>query len=43
MLAAKCKIADFVVSDALLKSCAHAYNRYMYLMDKKAEQERTEK
>ena len=44
MLAAKCKIADFVVSDAILKSCAHAYNRYnMYLMDKKAEQERTEK
>ena len=44
MLAAKCKIADFVVSDALLKSCAHAYNRYnMYRMDKKAEQERTEK
>ena len=44
MLAAKCKIADFVVSDALLKSCTHAYNRYnMYVMDKKAEQERTEK
>ena len=38
MLAAKCNIADFVVSDALLKLCAHAYNRYnMYLMDKKAE------
>ena len=44
MQAAKCKIADFVVNDALLLSCAHARNRYqMYLMERKAEQERTEK
>ena len=43
MQAAKCKVADFVVNDALL-SCAHARNRYqMYLMERKAEQERTEK
>ena len=44
MWAAKCKVADFVVNDALLSSCAHARNRYqMYLMERKAEQERTEK
>ena len=44
MPAAKCKVADFVVNDALLLSCAHARNRYqMYLMEGKAEQERTEK
>ena len=43
MQAAKCKVAEFVVNDALL-SCAHARNRYqMYLMERKAEQERTEK
>ena len=43
MQAAKCKVADFVVNDALLL-CAHARNRYqMYLMERKAEQERTEK
>ena len=42
--AAKCKVADFVANDALLSSCAHAKNRYqMYLMERKAEQERTEK
>ena len=42
--AVKCKVADFVVNDALLSSCAHARNRYqMYLMERKAEQERTEK
>ena len=41
---AKCKVGDFVVNDALLSSCAHARNRYqMYLMERKAEQERTEK
>ena len=40
---AKCKVGDFVVNDALL-SFAHARNRYqMYLMERKAEQERTEK
>ena len=44
MQAAKCKVADFVVNDALLSSCAHARNRYqMYCMERKAEQERTEK
>ena len=43
MQAAKCKVADFV-SDALLSSCAHVRNRYqIYLMERKAEQERTEK
>ena len=40
MQAAKCKVADFVVNDALLSSCAHARNKYqMYLMERKAEQE----
>ena len=44
MQAAKCRVADFVVNDTLLSSCAHARNRYqMYLMERKAEQERTEK
>ena len=44
MQAAKCKVADFVVNDALLSSCSHARSRYqMYLMERKAEQERTEK
>ena len=44
MQAAKCKVADFGVNDALLSSCAHARNRYqMYLMERKAEQEKTEK
>ena len=28
MQAAKCKVVDFVVNDALLSSCAHARNRY---------------
>ena len=40
----KCKVADFVANDALLSSFAHARNRYqMYLMERKAEQDRTEK
>ena len=44
MQVAKFKVADFVVNDTLLSSCAHARNRYqMYLMERKAEQERTEK
>ena len=44
MQPAKCKVTDFVVNDALLSSCAHARNRYqMYLMERKAEQVRTEK
>ena len=44
MQVGKCKVGDFVVNDALLSSCAHARNRYqMYLMERKAEQERTEK
>ena len=43
MQVAKCKVADFVVNDALLSSCAHARNRHQkYLMERK-EQERTEK
>ena len=38
MQAAKCKVADYVVNDALLSSCAHARNRYqMYLKERKAE------
>ena len=41
---AKSKVGDFCVNDALLSSCAHAINRYqMYLMERKAEQKRTEK
>ena len=37
MQAAKCKVADFVVNDALLSSCAHARNRYqMYLIGKES-------
>ena len=44
MQPAKCKVADSVVNDALLSSCVHARNRYqMYLMERKAEQERIEK
>ena len=44
MQAAKCKVADFVVNDVLLSSCAHVRNRYqIYLMERKAVQERTEK
>ena len=44
MQVAKFKVADFVVNDTLLSSCAHARNRYqMYLMERKAEQERTKK
>ena len=44
MQVARCKVADFVVNDALLSSCAHARNRYqMYLMERKAVQERTTK
>ena len=40
--AAKCKVADFVVNDTLLSSCAHTRNRcQMYLMERKAEQKRT--
>ena len=44
MQVAKCKVGDFVVNDALLSSCAHVRNRcQMYLKERKAEQERTEK
>ena len=44
MTAENTKIADFVVNDALLSSCAHASNRYnMYLMEMKEEQEKTER
>ena len=44
MQAAKCRVVDFDVNEALLSSCAHARHRYqMYFMERKAEQERTEK
>ena len=34
--AAKYMVADFVVNDALLSSCAHVRNKYqMYLMERK--------
>ena len=43
MQVAKCKVG-LCCNDALLSSCAHATNRYqMYLMERKPEQERTEK
>ena len=43
VLAQNIKVADFVITEALL-SCSHASNRYsMYLMEKKEEKEKTEK
>ena len=43
VLAQNIKVADFVITEALLSSCSHASNRYnMYLMEKK-EKEKTEK
>ena len=37
------KTSDFTVTDKLLKSCSHASNKYkMYLMEKKAEKEKTD-
>ena len=39
----KIKTSDFIVTDKLLKSCSHASNKYkMYLMEKKAEKEKTD-
>ena len=39
----KIKTSDFTVTDKLLKSCSHASNKYkMYLMEKKAEKEKTD-
>ena len=39
----KIKTSDFSVTDKLLKSCSHASNQYkMYLMEKKAEKEKTD-
>ena len=44
MLAQNIKVADFVITEALLSSCSHASNGYnMYLMEKKEEKEKTEK
>ena len=44
VLAQNIKVADFIVTEALLSSCSHASNRYnMYLMEKKEEEEKTEK
>ena len=44
VLAQNIKVADFVITEALLSSCSHASNRCnMYLMDKKEEKEKTEK
>ena len=38
------KVADFIITEALLSSCNHASNRYnMHLMEKKEEKEKTEK
>ena len=43
VLAQNIKVADFVITEALLSSCSHALNRYnMYLMEKK-EEKKTEK
>ena len=44
VLAQNIKVADFVITEALLSSCSQASNRYnMYLMEKKEEKEKTEK
>ena len=44
VLAQNIKVADFVITEALLSSCSHASNRYnMYLMEKKEGKEKTEK
>ena len=44
VIAQNIKVADFVITEALLSSCSHASNRYnMYLMEKKEEKEKTEK
>ena len=44
VLAQNIKVADFVITEALLSSWSHASNRHnMYLMEKKEEKEKTEK
>ena len=44
VLAQKIKVADFIITEALLSCCSHASNRYnIYLMEKKEENEKTEK
>ena len=44
VLAQNIKVADFIITEALLSSCSHASNRYnMYLMEKKEGKEKTEK
>ena len=44
VLAQNIKVADFIITEALLSSCNHASNRYnMHLMEKKEEKEKTEK
>ena len=44
MLAQNIKVADFIITEALLSSCNHASNRYnMHLMEKKEEKKKTEK
>ena len=43
VLAQNIKVADFIITEALLSSCSHVSNRYnMYLMEKK-EEKKTEK
>ena len=44
VLAQNIKVADFIITEALLSFCSHASNRYnMYLMEKGEEKEKTEK
>ena len=44
VLAQNIKVADFIITEALLSSCNHASNRHnMHLMEKKEEKEKTEK
>ena len=44
VLAQNIKVADLVITGALLSSCSHASNRHnMKLMEKKEEKEKTEK
>ena len=44
LLSQNIKVADFIITEALLSSCSHTSNRYnMYLLEKKEEKEKTEK
>ena len=44
MLAQQTKVADFVITEDLLKSCSHASNKYkMHLMDQSKQAQETEK